>query len=442
MNINKFVNTIYFPILIAIFNVISWKIDSFILLTFINLLAVGLMFIFNGNKLNIIMIMFSYLSGNRYENMDFKSVSSILSYICIISTVIICIVYIIKDWKKIKFKNIIIITFSLYLLSGVISLINSPSILISLMRVGILLGSLLAMIYIYSVVDYTKENKDYIMKILIIISFAIISQMTLVYFELYNPEDPFYIIRRKGLKLGWAIGNRYSSILSLSLISTFYFYITREDVKRKLLSCMIMIIQALAILICLSRGAILGMGVAAIPLAISIFIYSKNKKIELISILGVIALTTITIVLLNNITIFEEMFETLLNLDYSDDRGRDPLTELALNQFKLNWFIGNGIGTSKYYITEVLNSTLVHYHNFILQILAEQGIVGITTFGLFGVAIIKTCFKKDACCAIVFCMLMYMMAHGLVDTTFHSPTIIPIFIMIVGFLATSKKESL
>ncbi len=440
--ITKFINSTYFLIIIGLINVISWKFDSFFLLTFFNLLAVLALYYFKGNKLLILLLFFSYLSGTRYTDMDFLSTEFILSYICLALTFIILIIDIVKIRKKLKLKNIIIICFAVYTLSGIISFINTPTLPISFMRIGILLGLLFLIIYLYSIVEYNDSNKKYILKIMIIISFCIISQMGLVYFELYDSENPFTIIKRKGLILGWAIGNRYSSILSLSLISTFYFYMTSDLLRKKILSCLIMIIQALAILICLSRGAILGMGLAAIPLAFYVFFYSKNKIKEIVAVVCVIGITLLSINLLSNIEVFKEMFDLLKNLDYSNDSGRGPLSDLAISQFKENWFIGSGIGSSRYYITTILNADLVHYHNFIYQLLAEQGIVGIITFLLFLISILLVCIKKDVYRGIIVCMVVYMMGHGLVDTTFHSPSILPLFMILIVFLATSQKKEI
>lgn len=432
----QFLNSIYLPIFISILTILSWKIDLLFLVGLISSITLLLTIILKTNTLNILIIIFSFFSGAKHENTNFFSLLAILTYIIGLIAIILLIREMIAN--KIKIKNILLYALFAWLASMVISLINTVSYTLTFSSILTLSGMIFIFIYMINRTKYTEENKKHIAKIMICISFIIISQMILRYFELYNPEDPFYIIKRKGLDLGWTISNRYACYLVFSVITTMYLYIT--SIKTKLVYGLIVIIQLLAILITLARGAYLGIAFFSIPLVFIVFYYSKNKKREIIYLTIFASVGIGALLVLTQLEVFEQFLEHFINIDYSNTSGREPLYEVGQNVFKENWLIGAGAGTSRYFISTVLGRTELNYHNIFLQALADQGIIGLITFVSVIVTSLIISFKKDLYKSLMICIILYLIGHGLVDTTFYSYSILPFFILLIGFSAAYKTE--
>ncbi len=439
--LNLFFNSLYLPLFISVATIITWNFNLLWLIIIINSIFIIGVVKFDSNRLIGILIVFSIMTGFKKDLYDSKSMMSIISYVTLSISVIYLFFDFFKQRKVIYFKNIVVYSFGAFIISTLISLINTPVLGISLFDIMLFVLMFIIMLYIFSTTTYTQENKEYLVHLMIFISFIIIGQMILKYYEIFDPNDPFLVIKRKSLILHWAIGNRYSSLLSISLLSSFYFYINNENIKKKIMYGIVITIIALAILICLSRGAILGLGCASILLFPSIIYYSRNKFKSVIHLMILFSLSSVIVLLLYNSSgVFKELFQVLLKTDYTDGNGRAPLIDLAWNQFKDNIFIGNGFNTSEYYINTVLNSNLKNYHNFILQLLAEQGILGLLTFSLFLISIGITCFKKDVLMTLFLCITIYMAAHGMVDTTFHAVILLIVYIPFLGFILTASKS--
>lgn len=438
--LNKFFNSLYLPLFLSLFTVFTWKTNSHLLMLSINaILAIGIIH-FKANKLNFVLTIFSFISGDRNVDKNFASFFGVITLILTIAAIAYVIYDLFKNYK-IKFRHPVIYAFCIFLMCALLSLINTPIFSTSILAVGKFSLALLFAIYIFNTVKYNDDNKSYLSKLMMFISLIIIMQMGIKYFEIYDPENMFYVIKAKQLHLGWNLSNRYVCYLVIALISTTYFYITSESTKKKIIIALILFVQLMAILLCMSRGAYLAIAVTALPLLGVLFFYSKNRKKELYMLLIVGLILLGAILLLTTIEVFSDLFEGFLETDYSDDRGRTPLYDLAYERFKANWLIGDGIASSKYYITSELGYELSHYHNIVLELLAEQGVIGFLSFSAFiGISVFYS-LKKDIYKSLFICIAIYLLAHGMVDTTFHSHSLMYIYMLILGFTVLNKKEN-
>ncbi len=431
----KFFNSIYLLLVISIFSILSWSYSNPSIILITNSILVFGIIKYKVNPMIIIMLGFSILASmNKFEAQEVFTLSNIVGLILIVIAIIALIYDFIKNREKVKPKNIVIYSFAAFLLTAVIAMIKAPDVIYSLSYFAQYTGVFLIMCYVFCTTKYTKENINYLVQILIFVSFIIMAEMTICYFRLYDPTDPFAIIERKGLQLGWAIGNTYSAILAMSLLATGYYYINNSSFKIKLFSVGIIFAQFLAIAICLSRGAILGLALAAPVMVILIFYFSNNKKKELLYLISLLSLVLILFGLLYNIEVFKNLIDNVLLDDYTNDNGRWPIYDLAIIKFKDSWFIGNGMHSSHYYLLEDINKLNYHYHNYILQAMADQGILGLITFLSFVATTIYCCFKKDSFKLIGIAMTFYMLGHGFVDATFNAPRIMLIYMTCIGFI--------
>ncbi len=433
--INWFINSIYLPIFLGVLTVISWKLDIFFLSAFFASISLLLTILLKANVMNLLMIMFVFFAGAKHDDTNFFSFIAIITYIVLLITIILLVRDLIIN--KIKYKNIFLYALFAWLASMLITLVSTVSVGLTLSSIGAVTGCIFLFIYISSRAEYTEDNIKYVCKIMIIITFVLFTQIIFRYFEKYDPNNPFEIIRWKGLELGWAISNRYVCYIVFAFITTMYMYI--KSTKTKILYGFVIISQLLVILFTLARGAYLGIACFAIPLVIIVFLYTDSKKRELIYLGSFILVGIISLLVLSQLPVFEQLLDYFVNIDYSNNSNRDPLYEVGINVFKDNWFIGAGAGTSRFFI-ELINRTEKNYHNIFLQALADQGIVGLLTFLSVIITSIVMCFKKDLFKSLMLCMIIYLTAHGIVDTTFYSYALLPYFIVLIALALSDTKQ--
>lgn len=159
------------------------------------------------------------------------------------------------------------------------------------------------------------------------------------------------------------------------------FFVTDEDKKRKKLYWLLTGILIIGIFLSGKRMVFL---VSIVALFIVYFLQQKSlsKKIIIFILMGIVS-TIVLIYFVSNINsmytsrFFYRFAKTFMDLkskaDFSD--GRSELYIKAINAFKQNPIFGIGIGRFASYTGE---NTAVH--NTYLQVLCEQGIVGIVLY--------------------------------------------------------------
>ena len=92
-----------------------------------------------------------------------------------------------------------------------------------------------------------------------------------------------------------------------------------------------------------------------------------------------------------------------------------------IKDFKNNWFLGTGAGTSKFNIEPLwdeIKQKVFNYHNSVIQMLATCGIIGIISLLFFGVCIYKILKKYNYFSLTIGAVFIYAFVHGLFDTIF------------------------
>jgi len=176
-----------------------------------------------------------------------------------------------------------------------------------------------------------------------------------------------------------------------------------------------------------SYGAWLGV-LAALVAGAMIYLYGRNKKkLALLLIICVFALVFI----LGIIKI--QSLEGLKSFD-----ARFVIWEKAIESFKNNFPIGIGPGTFEDYFPLYPKWGVPQPHNLYLAFLLQTGIVGFVGFVLILIWFFMAGFKKMAInqwSLVILCMMIYVLAHGLADTTYWKNDLSLIFWTIMGAMA-------
>jgi len=176
-----------------------------------------------------------------------------------------------------------------------------------------------------------------------------------------------------------------------------------------------------------SYGAWLGTLVALI-FGISILLHNRGKK-KIVLLLIFLAFAGIFAVGIIKI----QSSEGLKSFD-----ARFVIWEKAWQVFKNNFPIGIGPGTFEDYFPLYPKWGVPQPHNLYLAFLLQTGIVGFVGFILILIWFFMTGFKKMAInqwSLVILCMMIYLLAHGVVDTTYWKNDLSLIFWTIVGAMA-------
>ncbi len=124
------------------------------------------------------------------------------------------------------------------------------------------------------------------------------------------------------------------------------------------------------------------------------------------------------------------------------------LYQLAWNRFIHHPIFGDGIKSSKYMIAHYLEGGYVsHYHNFILQIAATLGVVGLLLFSMIVLKWIKILWKpKDVFVICAMVSIIGGLTHQMLDVSFDLFYFGLIFYTILGvveiYRVNLKEDSL
>ncbi len=269
------------------------------------------------------------------------------------------------------------------------------------------------MVYYILTNGFFKIKKKHLLNISKIATYVMISlSFEIIYIYSYYGFET--VIHSKNLvHLGWGYSNFIAVIFVLLIPVALYKYL---DNKRYYLQYFLLdIISIISLILTLSRGAIVG---AAVALTLFFIIYvRKYFLIRYGSIIGVISLIVIKIQKVNSF--YSSIIDRFFTGEFMDNNGRFPLYKLAFEKFVDKIWFGNGLRSSKYMISHFLDGHNSHYHNFILQIAATLGIVGLILFSFIVFRWVKVLFKpydKFVVCSAI--SIIGALAHQMVDVSF------------------------
>jgi O-antigen ligase len=166
-----------------------------------------------------------------------------------------------------------------------------------------------------------------------------------------------------------------------------------------------------------SFGVLLGT-ISAIGLGAIIYFYQKNKKILA---MGLIIIGFAIILVFGLIKI--QSIEGLKSFD-----ARFAIWDKAINAFLENPFTGIGPGTFELYFPPFPKWGVPQPHNIFLAFLIQTGLVGFVGF----ILILIWFYKNNTKNLVLLCLMTYILAHGLVDTTYWKNDLSLMFWMIIG----------
>ncbi|HOZ16462.1 MAG TPA: O-antigen ligase family protein [Candidatus Portnoybacteria bacterium] len=169
-----------------------------------------------------------------------------------------------------------------------------------------------------------------------------------------------------------------------------------------------------------SFGALLGI-IGAVGLGAVFYLYQKNKKALALS-LVVVGSAAILIIGLIKI----QSLEGLKSFD-----ARFVIWKGAVNAFFENPFTGIGPGTFEYYFPPYPKWGVPQPHNVFLAFLIQTGLPGFVGF----ILILIWFYKNNAKNLALLCSMTYILAHGLVDTTYWKNDLSVVFWIMIGITA-------
>jgi O-antigen ligase len=202
---------------------------------------------------------------------------------------------------------------------------------------------------------------------------------------------------------------------------------------RKVFFVIVFLILVFALFSTKSFGALLGI-LAALAFGLIIYLYNKNKNKE---ILGIIILVFVIIFIFGLIKI--KSSDGLKSFD-----ARFVIWQTAWEAFETKPITGIGPGTFQDYFPPYPKWGVPQPHNIFLAFLLQTGITGFIGF----ILILIWFFwpkanqpRADKWQLLLMMLMVYILTHGLVDTTYWKNDLSIIFWLIIGCMELIKKES-
>jgi O-antigen ligase len=265
------------------------------------------------------------------------------------------------------------------------------------------------MIYLILTNGHFKVDGITISKIASFLMFTLTIQLFLLYHDLGIQA---ILADKLLIELGWGFSNLVAVVYTFGIPIAFYKYLTKNYYPHYFI---LDLLNGVGLLLTLSRGAMVGVGLVMV-----IYLFFTFKKQFIMKYYSIVAVIIGTIYfsdsLRNVIEIGKEQFVTK---EFLNDNARYPLYQLGWDVFKANPIFGNGVKSSQYFINTVLFRQNVYFHNFILQIAATLGLVGLALLMIVLIRIILLYLRpKDH---LVLCLglgLAASLAHQLMDISY------------------------
>lgn len=170
-----------------------------------------------------------------------------------------------------------------------------------------------------------------------------------------------------------------------------------------------------------SFGALLGI-LIALTFGVIVYLYNKDRKRE---VLAIIVLIFIVIFVFGMIKI--SSLDGLKSFD-----ARFVIWQTAWEAFETKPITGIGPGTFQDYFPPYPKWGVPQPHNIFLAFLLQTGITGFIGFILILIWFFSRRLKIGHWDLIILCLMVYVLSHGLVDTTYWKNDLSIIFWIVVG----------
>jgi putative inorganic carbon (hco3(-)) transporter len=345
---------------------------------------------------------------HMFSNDDLlSSVSGIPISITIVSLVILYIFWLIdiimKRAKTIEFFPKISLLIFGYILSHILSMLNSPNIWMSIFSISFLIQMFLLTFYIVNSIE-TEEDIHYIINIFIVcltiqssvilLEFLVQAQFSFTQgfesghtFSYFHGGKTIYLFRPVGTGNDPNDAGAHIAILILIVISSFFY---TQNYFKKILLVIILLMSTAALILTFSRGAWLS---GVVGLVIFFFVALRHRWINVKRMVVAALLVSIVLGMLSvPITV------RLTQDDKGSAYSRIPLMKLAFEMVQNHPFIGVGINNfgivlPQYLSSEIRGEWLYIVHNQYLLTFSETGLIGLVFFLLILGSVFFTCLR-------------------------------------------------
>ncbi|MFH1461170.1 MAG: O-antigen ligase family protein, partial [Patescibacteria group bacterium] len=221
--------------------------------------------------------------------------------------------------------------------------------------------------------------------------------------------------------------NYLAMYLAPILILSFYLYSFTKNKKFKILLVTGYCLLVTVIYLTYSYGAWLGV------LAAFLFILIKRKRIKI----TIIFILLIIVVLMFQVSSFK--FQGMLDLSYPSLKSRLVIWQVAGEIIKDNFLIGIGPGMFQKYYSDYQAQfpsypewAVPHPHNLFLAFWLQTGLLGLIGFIWLLFLFFKKTDPKGFLGSVLMAAMIYLLAHGLIDTTYWKNDLSIIFWLITA----------
>lgn len=444
--IENFLNSDFYPLLIAILGFIAWSLPSDLLwlnnsiIILLLFLFIVLLFLFKNTK-HVIPIALSLLFTVNMQNIGVKDVEGLgIFHLIAILTITGLVIHFIRFKHKFKF-DWIALSLLLIAITYIIPMFYMPftGLLFSISMSGFIY------VLIYLFFRSTAEVKtDQVL------TYFLYASMQLMAIMLYSMGKGFYELIQnntfietfeKGLRTSWGrgdygFGNINDLIIHFTILSSGIFY---RIIKRpKNYSYWLLALIAISVvLLSGSRGGFLSLMIVLFLYLIMIVVYGKRHQIIFTSML-ILGFGALAYFYNDFVIVF---YNNFINGQIDDldafSSGRIKLYKDALRVFKEYPLFGAGW---TYAFEEGNVDRILIYHSTIFHTLAITGIAGMIAVFAFTISSFSTLLKKNNFNVLTLGIpWTASMIHGLIDNTIHM--LVFTLITIIMFAAIQNEDN-
>lgn len=423
--VEQFINSIYFIILVNLIAVIFWYLKQPLITYGIYVIFLIIILFTKANRAAVASLIMSSIIAYQESNSDYLEFHKIFAMIFIPLGAIVIVLFvidIIKRKKGLKFTPIFY-GFLSVLIVNILAFINvrgEDLRFIAILGVLQLFGYLVIYFYILNTQD--NAGKKYISNVALITATAITIQFLIHY-------QGLDVISKSDNELSWAVSNTIAMFYLVLIPIGLYNYFKNQ---KNFLALFITGINSCMMLFMLSRGAYFALALILIP-SVVLFIYiAKEKSRFFIDVITTAIVCFIVFFSLGyKLGLFDMVIEYFKNVSFFNDNGRYELYKIGFDLFKKYPIFGAGSYSGAYYLRDRHLGT---YHNYIIQVIATTGILGLISLLYFIYTVIKTSIKKHIFNTLFLISFLYILVHGLVDNSFYNPVIMIFLVLTMPFL--------
>lgn len=434
--ISKFLESNLFIYCLFALGFLNWLLGTYIWFSLILILVILHTVLMDLNKDIIISVIIISIVGYLFPK---TLLEQALYYGSISMIYILLIIDMIKK-RNLVYKNSVVYAYLGILIATMLSSIGAWNVAVDSIKyvwfdAFRIVIWLIPSIYLLSNLKNIEKSRMYLSRVFLTVLFLITLQFVVKVLEYPSPLEA--LLNGKSIGLGWATVSTLSSMLFL-FVYPFIIYLYYKTNK---IYYLIISLICLAIPVILrSRGGMFGMIPMVTLTVVFLIIKSSNKKKTIVDLLlayvvpGVLAfiLPTTRSILFG---ILEKLKEVGLH-----HNSRLELYELAIANFIKSPLFGTGSYTSVYHIQIKFGNGLHHYHNIFLQALSCTGSIGFAAFLYYLFILIKRGVDKNFFNLMFLVLLVYLIFHGQVDTTFYNYIIMMFIAIVIPLIAVNEGK--